>query len=1501
MLVLHGTWIAAHKQSPAGFAVWGETAPPQGRRSTRRKTAAASRNVGPHPFAASESALREALHTLSPRLNADEVQPTSVVALLPSDEAAPLPSPDLPLDSGPVTTTTASDLRAWQAPALILNALTAVNLLLPLTDGEQTQAIVLGEDLRFWSEAGRFALELVSRQRLLPAIERQQNLFFARWRPLLDEERDIERLLAMTKGMLPACRAVFWKEEQPTSGARMLLRNFLDDVVDAVARQAKAFTAAAVPPARRKTRAAPRPKSLADAWLQALEGGPLVQADPREFSVFYDRYQAWSKPGGATEQGAFRVCFRLDPPFQDFEEDAREELETALHEDDAQVHLAVTDVTASANELSVPDTDERNWTLEYLLQATDDPSLLVPASDVWRQRGDSAQILNRRLDNPQEHLLAGLGQASRLFPPIEESLRTARPNTTMLTVDQAYDFLKEKAVLLKASGFGVLVPGLEMKLGVRLRLGSSASSATKSTGPATFGWESLVSYNWQLAVGDQTLSRAEFETLAKLKQPLVQVRGRWVELRPEQIERALAFFKRQDHGSEMSLQDALRLALAPDGEHGLPVVEVNSEGWIDDLLRELREGGKREEIDEPAGFHGVLRPYQKAGVSWLAGLRRYGLGACLADDMGLGKCVDAGTLLEINGQLSTAESAWTSFAGAEEFDGEGSWAAPSHPAAVNALDEATGRLALTPIRRLYRQHVQEKLRKVTLEDGSCIITTRRHRLLTSNGWSNALQVGDYICVPARTHWAGTPVDPDLVTLLAWQIAEGHEYPQTGSVEVTQKAQDRLEDLLRIIRRIGQRYDLKINRPCIAHYPPRVSSLRLNSMAYRHFLEARGYSWGKLSRDKSIPPVIMQADHESIRLFLRNYFEAEGSAIESMRSIEVSSASTVLMQQLVVLLRRFGIWIRVSAKQKRATNGTGILRTYYIGVVGGSSLRRYLHEIGFVSEEKQGRLEAICGRTTNTNVEGMPASEPVADLLQRTGLPLRHSGRHNPVDLDKDYLQSARFQLRRLCEQEVFYCRIKSIDDVDYRGWVYDFEVEEHHNFVANNILCHNTVQTLSLLLHERSNKQAEEATPTLLICPTSVVGNWRREIERFAPGLRTLVHHGAGRSKEEFAEAAMKYDIVISTYALLHRDEAELSAVEWDNVVLDEAQNIKNPATRAAQTARRLKTRWRATLTGTPVENRLTDLWSIFQFLNPGYLGSAVDFRKRFATPIERAHDADATARLRLLVSPFILRRLKTDRSIIQDLPEKNEMKVYCTLTREQATLYEAVVRESVRQIEEAEGIARRGIILATLAKLKQVCDHPALFLHDGSSLSGRSGKLTRLTEMLEEVLSLGERALIFTQYAEMGRYLKEHLETAFTREALFLHGGTPAKQRDQMVARFQAEGRGPQIFVLSIKAGGTGLNLTHANHVFHFDRWWNPAVENQATDRAFRIGQRRDVQVHKYICAGTFEEVIDNLIERKVEIAQSITGTSEAWITEMSTEDLRNLFALRHDTATAG
>lgn len=444
-----------------------------------------------------------------------------------------------------------------------------------------------------------------------------------------------------------------------------------------------------------------------------------------------------------------------------------------------------------------------------------------------------------------------------------------------------------------------------------------------------------------------------------------------------------------------------------------------------------------------------------------------------------------------------------------------------------------------------------------------------------------------------------------------------------------------------------------------------------------------------------------------------------------------------------------------------------------------------------------------------------------------------------------------------------------------------------------------TVQVLALLVHERETAEAaaEPPGPTLLVCPMSVVGNWQREAERFAPDLRVWVHHGAGRrAGAELDETVAAADLVVTTYALLARDAEELGRQHWARVVLDEAQHIKNAGTRQARAARSLRARHRLALTGTPVENRLEELRSIMDFAMPKVLGSPQSFRARFAVPIERERDQNAISRLRWLTQPFVLRRVKTDPTVISDLPEKFEMTVRSNLTVEQAALYQAVVDDMLAKIKDAKGMARKGAVLGALTRLKQVCNHPAHFLADGSSVlhrgAHRSGKLALVEDVLEAVLADGEKALLFTQFREFGELVAPYLVERFGAEIPFLHGGVPKKKRDAMVTRFQAPD-GPPLMLLSLKAGGTGLNLTAANHVVHLDRWWNPAVENQATDRAFRIGQRRDVQVRKLVCVDTIEERIDEMINGKRQLADLAVGAGENWITELSTDELRDLFAL--------
>ncbi|MBE9168781.1 DEAD/DEAH box helicase [Pleurocapsales cyanobacterium LEGE 06147] len=470
------------------------------------------------------------------------------------------------------------------------------------------------------------------------------------------------------------------------------------------------------------------------------------------------------------------------------------------------------------------------------------------------------------------------------------------------------------------------------------------------------------------------------------------------------------------------------------------------------------------------------------------------------------------------------------------------------------------------------------------------------------------------------------------------------------------------------------------------------------------------------------------------------------------------------------------------------------------------------------------------------------------------------------------------------------------------GWLAFLEKWSLGACLADDMGLGKTPQLIGFLLNLKEQNGLNK--PTLVICPTSVLNNWEREVKKFAPTLSTLIHHGDKRSKgKSFAKEVKNKDLVITSYSLVHRDLKTLQAIDWEGVVLDEAQNIKNPAAKQSQAVRELRTGFRIALTGTPVENRLSELWSILDFLNPNFLGNRTFFQKRFAIPIEKYGDRDSLKILRSLVQPFILRRLKTNKEIIQDLPEKQEMTVFCGLSGEQAEIYQQLVDESLTNIEEAEGIKRKGLILTLILRLKQLCNHPELLESKdkkaqvtAADFGNRSGKLLRLKEMLEEIIEEGDRALIFTQFSEWGKMLKPYLEKKLGEEVLFLYGATRRQQRQEMIDLFQNNPNGPQIFILSLKAGGTGLNLTRANHVFHIDRWWNPAVENQATDRAFRIGQKRNVQVHKFVCTGTLEERINDIIESKKELAEQTVDAGEQWLTELDTNQLRNLLLLDRD-----
>jgi SNF2 family DNA or RNA helicase len=461
------------------------------------------------------------------------------------------------------------------------------------------------------------------------------------------------------------------------------------------------------------------------------------------------------------------------------------------------------------------------------------------------------------------------------------------------------------------------------------------------------------------------------------------------------------------------------------------------------------------------------------------------------------------------------------------------------------------------------------------------------------------------------------------------------------------------------------------------------------------------------------------------------------------------------------------------------------------------------------------------------------------------------------------------------------------------GWMAFLDRLGLGGVLADDMGLGKTAQLLALESHQRAASTSSK--PTLVVCPLSVVHNWETEAARFTPSLRIGIHHGPDRKTgATLTEWAQGLDLVVTTFSTAARDGAALADVGWLRVVVDEAQHVKNHHTNAAKALRRLRAEQRLALTGTPVENRLADLWSIMDLVNPGLLGTADAFRHDVAIPIERHRDADVTRRLRTTISPFLLRRSKADKTLVPELPDKIESTAWATLTREQASLYRAVADQFLAKLPHLDGMDRRGAIVAAITKLKQICNHPAHYLGDGSRLDGRSGKLARFDELLDTAFESDEQVIAFTQYVEMGKLVQRHLASRLDLDVPFLSGSVPKPKRDAMVQRFQ-QGDTPLLLV-SLKAGGSGLNLTAASQVIHIDRWWNPAVEDQASDRAWRIGQTSTVLVHKLASRGTIEERIDKLIAEKRELADRVVGQGDAgegWMTELSTDQLRELIEL--------
>jgi SNF2 family DNA or RNA helicase len=1068
-LILHANW------NDGALRVWAE--------SHEAYLAAADSLAGAdteHRFAVSAEQLEAALRRASLLWDEVSVRPSVMHMRLPCDETGPMPSDRLAGRVGAIDDVETCTLQSLRVPCLALPNEHVLSILLNMEDRGTSELLDHSPSLRYWIAVGRFVLELLADQRFIPTLfqERDDHLRAA-WQPWLHDEGIRTRAGAMIAAMPPVCRAVV---DDKQANAWSILSEALQTLTDATVRHTL----------------------IREDFADALE-----DLDPQ-----IDAHVAWLS-GLLSEQT------KVTPPSRagvDLLRDAGvwvSRLDEADHSRPLRLCLMLHEPIDSA---LLPDKEpisgDVKWRLSLHLQSAEHPERMIDAEQLWTQPAGAQRLGDQRVDQPQELFIAELGRASRIYNRLEEALSDAAPTGLELTTKQAYEFLREHTPVLEEAGFGVVVPiwwdEPASRLGARLQItspthdellaseGDAQSGTTGQVGASSLGLSALVQYQWQIAVGDQPLSMQEFQQLANQSSPLVRVQGRWVEIRPDDMQQAVAFLSERP-GGEMTLLEAIQVAHGADGKKpGLPVTGLDATGWVADLLGASEDPQSVPILDQPAGFDGTLRPYQKMGLSWMSFLDRFGLGACLADDMGLGK----------------------------------------------------------------------------------------------------------------------------------------------------------------------------------------------------------------------------------------------------------------------------------------------------------------------------------------------------------------------------------------------------------------------------------TIQLIALLLHERESAEPGLFIgPTLLVVPTSVVSNWTRELQRFAPQLTSHVHHGPDRPMgDDFVELARDCNVIITTYALISRDSETLSRVHWHRVALDEAQYIKNPPTKQTAAIRSLKADRRLALTGTPVENRLTELWSIMEFCNPGYLGGPNEFRSRFAVPIERHRDQHRAEALRQLVRPFVLRRLKTDPKVINDLPQLVETKEYATLSSEQAAMYERTVNEMLEAVDSADGIQRRGLVLATLVKLKQICNFPQQVLRktqsagsspdnlllDGVSLAGlskRSGKTQRLLSLLEEVLASDGKALIFTQFRQMGHLLTMLLRHELDTEALFLHGGTPQGKRQQMIDRFQSP-QGAPIFVLSLKAGGLGLNLTAANHVFHFDRWWNPAVENQATDRAFRIGQKRKVHVHKFVCVGTLEERIDQMIEQKTQLAENIIGSGEQWITELSTGQLQDLLTLRRAAA---
>ena len=1388
MIILHGGW------QDGRMLLWAEQSPDEVRPEGNGHPAG-----NEHPYCADHGKLVNVLASAVPGFRVDSGDAVSATAWLPSRGGSPIPSSALVAD--PSRSRARPRLMPWSIPAYRVSPADAIPIFQAgKGQGMLTTGVSIGGDLAYWSQAVRFSAALVARQQFLPGAIHDADGARAAWVPLFIGA-DAERLARLSQRMPASARALSGSDagQPPDQPAATVLRTFVAAVADSLIRSVNGAPEVIAPKGRREKLAF---DSVHDAWLSGLKSiDGAVHGTQEQLGELRAQVVEWQRPIALTASAPFRVCFRLEEPPE-----------------------------PPGDEPDVASTQRDGWYLRYLLQSHADRSLLLPASAVWKTGGQRVRELERDGFNPREFLLASLGQASGICAGVADSLHRKRPAGRKLDAAMAYQFLTGESIALEEAGYGIILPAWWTRRGTKTKPTLRVNVKTpQMQGGGGVSLATMLELNLEVALGDQVMTARELEALAQLKTPLVRLRGQWVELNASEIRAALDFWNRK---GETTLKDVIRLAVG-SGETpgGFDVDRVAASGWVDDLLGQLTGRAEFQELETPEGFCGTLRPYQQRGYSWLAFLRRWGLGACLADDMGLGKAqpLDAPVLTPAGyrrmGELLVGDLV---------IGGDG------HPTAIISV---------------YPQGPKQ-IYRVTLSDGTDVECCAEHLwTVTTGNWksrkspSQTLRLGEIMERGIHDAAGNRKWEIPLVTAPVVFAPRDTELPMPPYL---------MGALLGDGSFRNHHVRFSSSDPEIIQ---RVSSEITQVSADLSLLKADADSercdYRIFGKRAGAPNALIAIVHE---LGLMECYSHE----KFIPRDYLTASSSERLELLHGLMDTDG-YVQVARRSNAAIIST--------------SSSQLADDIRFLAQSLGGTARIRVKPTTHRDAYVLTLSLP--STVQPFWLTRKRDAFPN---FRSKYAPTRRIESvepSRVAEAQCI--KVANADGL---------YLTDHF------VVTHNTVQTLAAIQQDR--REGAEG-PALLVCPTSVLNNWRKEAGRFTPDLPLMVHHGPGRRRDaEFVEAARQHTIVVASYGVLARDIRFMAEVPWRGIVLDEAQNIKNPATRQARAARSLGADYRVALTGTPVENHVGDLWSVMQFLNPGLLGTEGEFKRNYFIPIQAEGDEGAAQRLQRATGPFILRRLKTDRAIITDLPEKVETKEFCTLTREQATLYEAVLREAEQALEEAEGIGRRGAILGTLTKLKQVCNHPRQLLGDNSAIGGRSGKLARLQGMLEEIIAVGDRALVFSQFAEMGGILQRHIQDTFGKEALFLHGGVSRRQRDRMVERFQDVKNGPSVFILSLRAGGTGLNLTAANHVFHYDRWWNPAVENQATDRAFRIGQTSNVQVHKFMCAGTLEERIDLMIEAKQANAERVVGTDEGWLTELSNDELRDVLSLSPEAAVA-